>query len=350
MQSSRVFLVDPHMTDEVFTPIRFFIRKRKGLNKYGYFSDVSFMNNKVNICTSNAISGVIPVSLFKLLPCLFRSISLNLELFFWSKLNNIKICKGVPQRDDIAIFFLRNLSEEANRYIIALRKAGVKIAWATSHFHLSYSNRQYVDDKDIVFMDNKLPSPIELRGKDIISPPAVNGKFKILALSNTRFERVLCVGTVHMYQKPFKGSIEHQGVFTMHPSRCDLFHAKSPFLEKNYSVITDDVNLYTSQRTYMGGDLPYMYNSYRFAFVGSEACGVAALGVFEAMACGCELFIEQDVGKNLGLLDGLNAWFFDGTSKSLLDRLSWILNNNEHLDQEAIKSILSSVSLYKFVK
>jgi len=328
------------MTDEVFTPIRFFIRKRRGLNKYSYFTKNCTSEGKVNISQSRALSGVTPAGVFSSLPRVVKSMIVSIETFIWKRLNQVNINVVEPAKNDFAIVFLRNHTAEADVYTSMLRNRGVNIIWATSHFHLSYANKNYIQEQDVVCLDNKLPENIELRGKKIISPPVVNERFKVHKdkCVSKRAYRVLCAGTIHMYQKSFLGSVIYDGFHTMHPSRCSLLQIEDERIEKNFSVITDNNNLYESQRAYMGGDLPSMYNSFRFAFIGSEDTGVAALGVYEAMACGCEVFLEASVGESLGLVDGVNAWFFDGTAASLLHRLTRILEDNVFLKPESIEA------------
>ncbi len=339
MQSFRVFLVDSHMTDEVLTPIRFFIRKRRGLNKYSYLTKNCSTKGKINITKSGALSGIIPASVFSILPKPLRSVIVYIETFVWAKLNQAKINRISPARNDVAIFFLRNHTAAVDAYTSMLRERGVIITWVTSHLHLSYANKNYIQAEDLVCLDNKLPESVEIRGNKIISPPVVNERFKVKGNRsvNKRACRVLCAGTIHMYQKPFLGSVISDGFHTMHPSRCSLLQVEDERIEKNFSVITDNINLYHSQRAYMDGDLPSMYNSFRFAFIGSESIGVAALGLYEAMSCGCEVFIESSVGEHVGLVEGVNAWFFDGTADSLLQKLTWILEENVFLKQELIE-------------
>ncbi|TYK65326.1 hypothetical protein [Colwellia echini] len=354
MQSPRVFLVDPHMTDEVFTPLRFFIRKRRGLKKYSYFKEICSGETKVNIAQSCALSGVIPANLFSNLPKVVRSFVNCLETLFWKFFNEVKINRIMPEQNDIAVVYLRNHTDKVDVYISMLRNRGVKIVWLTSHFHLSYNNKDYINNQDTVCLDNKLSENIELRGNTIISPPVVSSRFKVFDREfNKRQQRVLCMGTVHMYKNKFLGSVAYNDFYTMHPSRCSLLESDDLRIEKNFSVITDNINLYQSQRAYMGGDLPSLYNSYRFAFIGSEHLGIAALGVYEAMSCGCEIFIEESVGKSLNMEEGVNAWFFNNTAESLLAKLTFIIENKLYLNQCAIKDFSDkyrSDFLYKTTK
>lgn len=342
MQSPHVFLVDPHMTDEVFTPLRFFIRKRRGLKKYSYFQQICSDESKVNVSQSWALSGIVPAKIFSKLPKVVRRAINLLETYFWGIFNKVKINRVKPTENDVAIVYLRNHTKKVDAYVSMLRGCGVKIVWLTSHFHLSYHNKNYINNQDIVCLDNKLPVDVELPGHKMISPPVVGSRFKVLDRQfDNRHSRVLCVGTVHMYQNYFLGSVAYNNSYTMHPSRCSLLESDDPRLEKNFSVITDNISLYQSQRTYMGGDLPSFYNSFRFAFIGSEHLGIAALGVYEAMSCGCEVFIEESVGNMLNMKEGIDAWFFNGTADSLLKKFNFINENNLYLNQDAINEFSS---------
>ena len=134
--------------------------------------------------------------------------------------------------------------------------------------------------------------------------------------------------------------------YTLHPTRYSVLVDNSDLAKqyyiKNYSVIGDGASLYHEQREYLNQDLVEMYNSYRFAFVGSECSGIAALGTFEAMACGCEVFLEKDIAQHLGLVDGVHVWTFDNVSSSLLKKLVYVLDSGLSLSPEKISDVVQA--------
>jgi len=290
---------------------------------------------------------VIPNYIFEKLPLIIRKLINNIEVLFWSKLNRINILKQSPIKGDAVIVFARNLSFKVDLEVNRLRSIGVRIVWATSHFHLSYENRKAVSLGDLVLIDNELAGNVNFGTETIVMPPVIKEKFKIIPpsdkISNIKRDcRIICCGTVHLYKNSFTGSVKHGSVFTMHPSRCNLLLADSNILVKNFSVIDDGVTLYSAQRDYMNTDLTSLYNMFRFAFIGSEASGIAAVGVYEAMACGCEVFIERNVGLVIGLKDGVTAWFFDGDFGSMNKRYQEVLASGEVLDSLSMQRIVQS--------
>lgn len=344
MTLTRVFLLDPHFTDEIYTPIRFHLRGRRGLHKYSYYSAPCNNDGSINIAFSAGLSGVIPENIFSRLPCGLRSLIMWIENKYWAKKNKLTFTNFFPTRGDSIIVFLRNCNSLVELQVERFRNEGVNIIWATSHFHLSYKNNNAVKINDLVLMDNKLDSNYKFSAKTIIFPPVVNEKFQVIRPNDfsKRDSRILCNGTIHVYRDAFSGSVKCGDFFTMHPSRYAVHQADSEILVKNFSIVTDSDTLYASQREYMNTNLTSLYNMFRFAFVGSEANGIVALGVYEAMACGCEVFIEKEVGDRVGLEDGKTAWFFDGTFESLHARHQEILNANISLDVSAIKLIVKS--------
>jgi hypothetical protein len=348
VKKNNYFIVDPHFTDEIYTPLRFYIRKRKGLNKYSYLSNVCENERGVNILFSNTISGVINSSLFEKLPILFKRFIILIESKFWLLLNKIKVSKlTTPKASDIAIVQLRNITPSQLKYIDKLRDLDVIIAWGTSHLHLAAQNLSYIKPVDLVLIDNNL----NIQGVDsshlIISPPVVKDRF--INLHKARINKILCVGTVHVYKAFHHGFYKSAEIFTLHPARYKVLSNRdesiNSILLKNYSVISDDLNLYQVQRKYLKQDIVSLYNDYRFAFIGSENTGVVALGTYEAMACGCEVFLEEHIAKKVGLIDGVHVWTFRGTAESLRNKFDEIISEQKVLDHIQIKNYCAKLSI-----
>ena len=345
MQDSKFFILDPHLTDEVYTPIKFIIKRRKALRKYSEFSNIVLSKeNESNIIFSSKKSGVLKPNIFSTLPSVLKKIVTYIESSIWSRVNNLRIYNGLkPGQGDIVFVLLRNNGFDMDEYINSLRLQGAKICWLTSHFHLSYDNFNLISSDDYLVLDNPIDLILPKIRRAIYIAPVIANRFKNYNLEN-RKEKILCNGTVHQYSNIFPGAVLVNDWYTLHPSRLSVYlgikNTKDEYFISNYSVISDKTNLYTEQRSYMKLDLVDLYNQYRFAFIGSESYGIVALGFFEAMSCGCEVFIEENIGKNIGLEDGVNCWFFDGSFDSLKTKLDYILDNELFLSQLDIKNFL----------
>ena len=334
MITKKVVLVDPHLTDEFFTPIRFFLKRRKGLGKYSYFTKI---DDVTNVALTFEHSGIVPSKIFRILPYFFKALIVLSEYYIWKVLQKRHITLVSLDKRDIAIYLLRNANEFSVDY---LRKKGVLVAWLMSHYHLAKEHIGYVENEDLILADNLMALYNDLESTVHILPAAVKSRFRRIKPFEERSQKVIATGTIHLYSKPFNGSVKYKKHHTMHPSRADVYFSESLIFEKNFSIISDSDNLYSAQRGYMSQDIVEIYNNHKYAFVGSEAEGIFALGAIEAMCCGCELFIEEDIGIKLGLIDGETAWFFDGTSDSLERVYAFVIENRLSLDVSKIDSFV----------
>ncbi|EID0694126.1 hypothetical protein QNE95_002332 [Vibrio vulnificus] len=332
MSSSRIVLVDPHITDEFFTPIRFFIKKRRGLNKYLYFTKIQ---SETIVAFTFSRSGVISNNIFSKLPKYIRMVVVLFEYVIWRLLqkNNVKLSS--LKEGDIAVYPLRNINNLGSKF---LRVRRCKVAWVMSHFHISIANANYIADNDIILADNFNVSLDKLCNRVVLCPPCITSRFVNKKKADERSEKIIATGTIHLYRNEFPGSVKYKDNYTMHPSRADVFFSNSAVYFKNFSIVTDNDSLYSVQKSYMAQDIVEMYNRYKYAFIGSEVSGVFALGLVEAMACGCEVFVEESIASYLGLQDGIHAWLFDGTAKGMEQKYNDIIENSLSLDKVAVQS------------
>lgn len=328
MTINRIVLVDPHITDEFFTPVRFYIKKRRGLKKYSYFTNI--YDNPI-IAFSYSNSGIVPKGVFSKLPRFLRVVLVYIEFILWNSLQTEKIVLSSLTDGDLAICALRNVDERCVHYI---KSKKCKIAWLMSHFHIAEGNFKYVNKDDVILADNKNHFLDSIDNKIVFSPPSVKGRFKNKKLE--RSEQIISTGTIHLYSYKFSGSTKYNEYYTMHPSRADVYFSDSTIYNKNFSIIGDGDSLYRSQKGYMNQDIVEIYNNHRFAFIGSEFSGVFALGIVEAMCCGCEVFVEESIADSLGLKDGEHAWLFDGSAKGLELKYKEVIEGKLYLDDEQI--------------
>ncbi|UKA22095.1 hypothetical protein IHC92_04205 [Photobacterium damselae subsp. damselae] len=172
MTINRIVLVDPHITDEFFTPVRFYIKKRRALKKYSYLANIY----DVPIVTfSYTNSGIIPKKIFSKLPRFLRVFLVYLEFILWSSLQTEKIVVSSLTDGDLAICALRNVDERCGHYI---KSKKCRIAWLMSHFHIAEGNLKYVNKDDIILTDNKKTFFDSIDNKIVFSPPSVKLRFK----------------------------------------------------------------------------------------------------------------------------------------------------------------------------
>ena len=95
-------LYNPHSQDFIFKPISFILAKRKALCKYGYIRDVLLDNKEfISIYIDYTESSIIPMKFLERLPLFLRKFFINIELFFWIRVNNLaNKVKFISKKDD----------------------------------------------------------------------------------------------------------------------------------------------------------------------------------------------------------------------------------------------------------
>jgi hypothetical protein len=284
-------------------------------------------------------SGVLPKTVFHRLPRSVRWFVRRLELRLWSFLNNLRLTDGPVMSGDICVALLRNYSVLCRPVLDEFRSQGGKVVWVLSHYHLAIESIECIPSVDIIALD--VPDPIYLDSLNnrlaFFSPLNIESRFQVLADSLGRKEEcIFCTGTVHLYKKKISGFVNVGGIYTLHPGRASVVRSDSSSYVKNFSVLTDDDSLYVAQRKYMAQDLVAEFNRYRFVYCGAEASGVPALGALEAMACGCEVFVEQKVAEMLKLIDGVNCWVISDDASDLLAKHAQVLRDGFRLNPSDI--------------
>lgn len=333
----QIEIVDPHITDELVNPIRNFLRGRRAIGKYAYLLD-EFSEEQIVFTFSGQASGLLPQKIFSLLPNVIKKILIIIEKkifkYFYKRFNN-------PDKSsqNIKIYILRNVCDiQIDRINNDLRK-GRTIFGLCSHAHLIKQKLLKFDRNLLLLCDKELNALEPFSSFKCYHLPLIAAE-RFTSRTNwvDRSSKVLALGTVHRFTEKMPGFVAvGNNFYTLHPSRYDVLNnGLDEIFTKNFSVVNSGENFINKQKSYMSIDLVSLYNQYRYGFVGSDALGIAANGLFEGMACGCEMFLEAKTADKLGFLNGKHVWTFDGSAKNLMERYVDITFNSRRLKYDPV--------------
>jgi hypothetical protein len=352
----QIILYNPHVDDFLAEPLHFKFLRRRALKKYGFII-TTLLNHQgfIPVIIDGTLSSLIPDRYFGILPSFLRNLISNLEYKYWIRINKFSAFKRIsPLSIDLETHTLLAFSYKATTGNFLLR---LKLLRRFKHvvFHLSH---YFVRTAEKANNLNQLPN-VWLAGDSDISenyyfqtffdwykkeflflPFAVKAKFLTKTPLSSRDSRSIATGTLHdlRLEQPasaYQDYINCTGFDTYHPIRKEIYMARGEIsgqidskvsLYRNYSAGFKGLevlqHVQVTQKTYFAMDIVDIYNNYLFAIVGEEESGFPALGMLEAMACGCVVFANPARLKSMGLVAGKHFLPYDGTLSDLLSALS----------------------------
>lgn len=208
-----------------------------------------------------------------------------------------------------------------------------------------------------------LVKPLKTRKIQIV-PYIVGDRFQNRKAFNERKNKAVATGTIARFTADCDYST-HYGTHYLHKMRVEIYNHReelepyvdsfvSPYLEntkklkvpkKTPKVIKGIVGLLDmwlhkpgAQKSYFSFDIVEKYNEYMMAVVPEEIVGIAAIGAFEAMACGCALIgIDHTMYTDLGLVPGTHYIAYDGTIEGLKETVTYYQAHTAELEEIARK-------------
>lgn len=338
---NKIAIIDPHFTDELVAPIRSIARGRMAIKKYAYLLD-EVLPPETQLFFSGHLSGLIAPTSFERVPKFLKRFLLTIEKLFY-RYNGIYLSeiRNAGKDFDAVVFVLRNLQLAQFEGVQKLLDAGVIVYGLCSHAHLLEPILQKLDRRVVLLCDQEIMrmKPFSNFETECISL-VPSDKFISTKLWDDRSCKVIAVGTVHRFRSPLAGFVEtSDGYFTLHPSRYDINSNGDPeIFEKHLSLVCDTQSTARAQKDYMNLSLTELYNHYRYAVIGSDALTIAANGLFEGMACGCEMFLEEETAHKLGLENGVHVWTFKGSAQSLEERYQSVISDASRLKLDPVET------------
>ena len=201
-------------------------------------------------------------------------------------------------------------------------------------------------------------------------PFVVQSKFKSTAPYSSRRNVAIATGSFMSYPKEdhTKEFIEFYGTDTLQPLRKELWWRKDElqniidvnissineywltdrryaknllelFISYLYQVnrdLTKNWIRHYSSSPYYSSDIVTTYNKYKMAVVAEEVGDLPAIGAFEAMACGCAVFLNHTLCyAEMGLSAGQHFIAYDGTLEDLKEKIKFYQNEPNLLSKIA---------------
>lgn len=375
----QIVLYNPHVDDFLAEPPHFRLLKRRALKKYGFVIEALLMaQGRVPVMIDGTASSFIPARYFGLLPGFLRNIVSSLEYAAWVRINNFtKFDRVSVSSPDIGNYTLLAFSYKAasgnfeSRLPLLLKFRHV--LFHLSHYFVSTSekaeNIKKLPDAWLVG-DSDLTGNEYFRGffgwynkRFLTLPFAVKSRFINNVPLSQRESRCIATGSVHdlRQERPveaYSDYISRSGLDTYHPVRKQIYEAcerirpqvecmVSPYRNYQSSSVFKKwwSHFFVSQKKYFSRDIVEVYNQYKFAVIGEEATGFPALGMLEAMACGCIVFGDPRKLNGLNLQAERHYLPYDGTLNGLLATLSLAADRS---DLELISAAGQQVALEFF--
>lgn len=313
----------------------FKLRGRKSSRKYGFLvSEAKNREERIYAYVDYTACSFLPCSIFSRLPKFLRAIVSEFDYFIW-KLSNpeipvVRFRERNKSNSVLIAFMWRNFENtRLENEIIKNLNSFKNIILHTTHYFMNaehkftlvrkINNKIYAGDNDI--RNNTLfKKLVGCEQKNfLILGFAVQKRFEQKSKFNQRLNKCIATGTlIEIDNEPH---LKRHKLVKIHLN-SDTYHPGRKFIHENvekYNRVDSVISLFrgskskakirslidkfsVSQKEYHSLDLVEIYNKYKFAYNGSEITGGISLGNFEAMSCGCVLFIHSEDVAGMNLL------------------------------------------------
>lgn len=266
--------------------------------------------------------------------------------------------------DDVALLFVHScggadrISELPCRKVVHLNQYQCHpIAELTQT--LPYAD-EFMLEANVFHKGNYINQVKSIKAKKIhIVPYIVGDRFQYKTPFAQRKNKAVATGTIAKFEED-NDYTSFYDTHYLHKMRVEIYNHKeellpyldayvSPYLEskKMFSVPKNmpkimkgivrllNLCLYRpgAQKSYFSFDIVKKYNEYRMAVVPEEIVGIAPIGAFEAMACGCALIgINHTMYTDLGLVPGTHYVAYDGTLTGLKETIAYYQVHENELE------------------
>lgn len=355
----RFIFHNPHESNMYKTPIEFYRRRKKSVEKYSHLIDFFLQKDGLIYTYVDSYNYKTRSGIIFFLPKLFG-------FYVWALLNKINpfrirvITKPSDiNKNDVVFTFLylnfTNQNAKLSDHRLLLNKDFSKIsALKVIHFsHFNY-NSSYaaqnlrLSNFDLIIAENNLPVNssyfqhyFSWFNKDFLVVPFVpKDRFRIKTPFYNRKNKAVATGTITLPMD--EDFINFFGHSDLHPMRTLIFEQKeelnnyidsfiSPIIENHTNKKSDD------QKGYFSFDIVKKYNEYKMFIVPEEISGLPSIGFVEGMKCGT-VFIgkESKMYSDYGLISGIHYVGYNGTKEDLINKISYYQNSNEELEKIAL--------------
>jgi len=355
----RFIFHNPHESNMYKTPLEFYKRRKKSVEKYSHLIDFFLQKDGVIFSYVDSYNHKSKVGIKKILPRLFG-------FYVWAIVNKInpfriKVITEVSdiKKDDVIFTFLyfnfTNQNANLSEHRLLLNKNFAKInALKVIHFsHFNYNSNYAAKNFkmanfDLIIAENNLidNSPYFQKyfkwynNHFLVIPFVPKDRFKNIMPFLNRKNKAVATGTITLpMDKDFVNFFGHSD---LHPMRTLIYEQNkrlinyidsyiSPIIEKDKNILTD------KQKNYFSFDIVEKYNEYKMFIVPEEISGLPGIGFVEGIKCGAA-FIgkESKMYADFGLISGVNYIGYDGTLEDLIEKISYYQSATKELEKIAL--------------
>lgn len=365
----KMYFHNPHESNLLKTPLLFFRKGKKSVEKYSYLLDYYLESNNKLYLYIDSYNYINRRSWRKLIPKLSG-------VYLWAILNKINPFRlriitnpDLLMKEDVLFMFLfpnfvtqhDKLSDHRVKLNQDLTKIKCKKVVHFTHFNynsnLGSSNLKKVG-VDLIVAENDLKknSPyfnkyFDWYNNDILVLPFVaKEKFNNFNNFSQRINKAVATGTITLpMDECFKKYFGHSD---LHPMRLEIHNNRDSitnYIESYVSSIIEETNgkKNDDQKKYFSFDIVKKYNEYKMFIVPEEISGLPGISFVEGMRCGCAYIgIDDPMYTDLGMMPGVHYISYDGTFVDLINKIKYYQNNPKDLESIAFNGYEFSVKFF----
>jgi hypothetical protein len=355
----RFIFHNPHESNMYKTPIDFYRRRKKSVEKYSHLIDFFLEKDGLLYTYVDSYNHVKKTGLKIFLPKLFG-------FYLWALLNRINPFKikvitdisAINEKDVVFTFLYLNFTNQKgnlSKQRLILNESFEKMkALKAIHFsHFNY-NSNYASQNlrkanfDLIIAENDLVhnSPYFQKHFNwyskhfLVLPFVPKERFKKLIPFSDRNNKAIATGTITLPMD--ENFIDFFGHSDLHPMRNMIYKQRedlTDYIDSYISPIIEEQNKKSSdkQKKYFSFDIVQKYNEYKMFIVPEEISGLPGIGFVEGIMCGSAFVGEKcKMYSDLGLVDGIHYIGYDGTLVDLISKISYYQSHEKELEQIAM--------------
>ena len=299
----KITIVDPHLTNFVFNPVKSFFDKTHRIpKKYNYLSEALFQEKRINVFLTYSNSSVFGKRRIKnISEILYKFLSL-IEVSIWAIFNKISINIIKNLRGNV-IFFGTSGSIDWNFVNALSQKSDVDNIFIHLTHYYTFDDPKIILNKKVVFLSdfdisdhNFFKEKFPLYKNKIIEVPfCVRDHFYSKSDKKKEFN-ILMIGSVHKFNLS-KSSVPFYSLCrnfkTTHPIRLSLVNKDfGPKVLNHIRLVTPN-GLGDHFKKYLSFDLKKLFSMSHYVLCPSEGSGLIGISTLEAMASGCGIIISE---------------------------------------------------------
>ena len=299
----KITIVDPHLTNFVFSPVKSFFDKTHRIpKKYNYLVDALYPDGIVQIYFRYDNSSIFGKRRIKNISTKLFKLLVFVETFIWAKLNKIKINRVKDLRGNI-LFFGNSELIKWEFIDLLCQENDIKQIYIHLTHYFTFPEKKNIFHPKILFLSDFDISTHSIfikkfplyQNKIVNVPFSIRDHFYEYAKLEKKFN-LLMIGSASKYSLSEKKipilSID-ENFKTIHPIRLELANKDFGSKVLNHITLLTEKGLGDHFRKYLSFDLKKLFSMSHYVLCPSEGSGLIGISTLEAMASGCGIIISE---------------------------------------------------------